>query len=119
MDQMLNRKFKTRHIITYAGILVFIVYACDSTANFDSTNATLRDRDFYVKLLVNEAPVAIPGCGSDTWLYSAIRNMYNDNIDNCNIKAPSNNDGPTDTGTGIYTGLMVPLFVLCYVVLVV
>ena len=119
MEQMSNRTFKTSHIIPYGGNLVFIVYACDSTANVDSTNATLRDREYYIKLLVNEVPVTIPGCGSDTCLYSTVRNMYKDHIDNCDIKALCNNDSPTDTGTGIYTGLMVPFFVLFYVVLVV
>ena len=112
MDQMSTRYFKTSKTNPYGGNLVFIVYACDSTANLDSTNATLRDREYYIKLLVNEAPVTIPGCGSNTCLYSTVRNMYKDHIDNCNIRALCEDDDPTDTGVVNRAELMLPFMLV-------
>ena len=108
MDQMSNRKFKTSKIIPYAGNLGFIVYACDSTVNLDSTNATLRDREFYVRMFVNDAPTTIPGCSSDPCLYTTVRTMFEDHIDNCEIQAICG----TDDGISFRAGFMMPFLIV-------
>lgn len=78
-DMIYNRLFRTSDISPYSANIAFVLYACDN-------DVRTSERQFKMKVFVNEEPVVIPGCKNDVCPYEIVQRRYANSVYNCNLK---------------------------------